>query len=305
VELLVVMAIISILVSLLLPAVQQAREAARRSSCQNNLKQIGLALHNYHESFLVFPPGAVASSPPLTVVICSTATGFGAINAWGEAALGPGFHGTSWLLQLLPALDQANIYGQWDFNTSVAGNAAVARTNIPLFYCPSRRAGVDNPSIMFQNWTAGGTDYGGSIGACNGWHDCGVHETWDVDTGRRPAGPCKGVFRTNSSIRVANITDGTSNTIMTAEIQRLDGGTTITTSQDGWAVGGVATMFSTCSNNCGGPNSNFFEELGSHHIGGCHVGLADGSVHFISENINRQILSELGTIAGDGPAAFF
>lgn len=310
IELLVVMAIISILVSMLLPAVQNAREAARRTQCQNNLKQIGLALHNYHESHLVFPPGSIAESPPSSVVICGSGVGFGAVDTWGEAAsTSSGMHGTSWMLRILPQLEQNNLFRQWNWSQSVLGNAAIAQRNIPLFYCPSRRSEVrgEDVAIMFQNWTAGGTDYGGSLGGCNGYHNCGDHESWMVANGRRPLSPCKGIFWVNGKTSLANVKDGTSHTVMIGEVQRLIGPSGVPldhrTSQDGWAVGGSSTHFSTCSDGCVGINGKHFEEPGSSHQRGAFLGLADGSVKFCSEHMNIFVLTALGTMAnGDGPS---
>lgn len=308
IELLVVISIIALLVALILPAVQQAREAARKTQCRNHLKQLALALHNYHDSHQVFPPGGVAIDPAKHVVICASGIGFGAIDVWAEASAGAGKQGNSWMLHILPYIDQANRYNQWDFTKSVSDNAAVAERNIPSFYCPSRRNGIRSKdiAIMFQNWSAGGNDYGGCVGGCNGWHDCGAHESWVVPDGNRPAGPCKGIFQVNSNIRMAHITDGASNTFMLGELQRLNEGKDNTTSRDGWAVGAVSVMFSSCSNGteCDGPNGAHFEDMGSEHVGGAFVALADGSVHFISNSINQTIIRYLGSIAGDGPSNF-
>ena len=161
VELLVVIAIIGILIALLLPAVQAAREAARRMQCSNNLKQIGLALHGYAASQRVFPPGAIA------VDAYTGSTGNLFIDSWAEAATGS--HGTSWMLQILPYMEQAGLFDQWNFNTNVLGNMVVATTDIAGFYCPSRRNTVrgEDVDIMFQGWTSGGTDYGGCVGESN------------------------------------------------------------------------------------------------------------------------------------------
>ncbi|NQT17437.1 MAG: DUF1559 domain-containing protein [Planctomycetes bacterium] len=305
VEILVVIAIIGILIALTLPAVQQAREAARRTSCKNNLKQIGLGLHTYHDAYRAFPPGAVVAGSPEHVTICSTATGHWAVDVIGEAGLGPGFHGTSWMLRILPHLEENNRYDQWDFGTSVTGNAAVAGADIPMFYCPSQRSGVTNRAIMFETWAEGGNDYAGCLGACNGYHNCGRHETWMVPYGRRPTGPCKGVFGVNRSTRMAEVRDGTTSTIMVGEVQRLDEGDDATTSRDGWAVGGASTHFSTCSDRCEGPNAEFFEEPGSPHSGGALFGMVDASVHFISETIDIDVFKALGSMGeGDGPASF-
>lgn len=310
IELLVVIAIIGILVSLILPAVQQAREAARRGQCKNNIKQLGLALHSYHDQHLVFPPGAIAIAPPSTVVICATSVGFGAVDSWSEAQSSvSGRHGTSWLLRIMPQLDQGALFKEWDFRKSVLGNQSVAKRNLPLMYCPSRRTGIRasaDQAIMFQNWEAGGTDYGGCLGACNGYHNCGTHESWLVATGRRPLSPCKGIFWVNSRVTFSAIRDGTSHTAMTGELQRLRGPASSPfdhqTSQDGWAVGSSATHFSTCSDECLGINANHFEEPGSDHQGGAHIGLADGSVRFCSQNMNIFVLTALGSMAnGDGP----
>ena len=311
IELLVVMAIIATLVSLLLPAVQNARETARRTQCQNHLKQIGLALHNYHEQSLCFPPGSVAATPMSTVADCGTTTSFDAVDIWTEAAsTSSGMHGTSWMLRILPQLEQSNVFKSWNFSNSVRDNESAAKRNLPIFYCPSRRSeirGGDDTFIMFQKWTAGGTDYGGSLGGCDGFHNCGNHESWMVETGRRPLSECKGIFWVNSHTSMASIKDGSSHTLMIGEVQRLRDRSSATlnqlTSQDGWAVGGAATHFSTCSDGCLGINGKHFEAPGSSHKLGANFCLADGSVKFLSENINIFILTALGSMAsGDGPS---
>jgi hypothetical protein len=291
--------------ALLLPAVQYAREAGRRTACKNNLKQMALGLQTYHETHRGFPPGAVVARRPQQVNICMTATSYWAVDVIDEAAQGPGFQGTSWMVRLLPYLELRNRYDQWDFSTSVIGNRDVAEADIPLFYCPSQRSRVTNQGIMFEGWSKGGTDYGGCLGACNGYHNCGRHETWVVPDGRRPTGPCRGVFGVNRSTRMAEVRDGASHTILVGEMQRLDEGEDQTTSRDGWAIGGVSTHFSTCSDRCVGPNAEFFEEPGSAHSGGVLFGLVDASVHFVSETIDKKVFKALGSMGeGDGPASF-
>ena len=299
-------AIVGLLVAMLLPAVQQSREAARRLDCQSRLKQLGTALHNYHEAYDMFPAGIVAASPPANVVICGGSTGFGAVDSWAEAAGPPGSQGTSCMLKVLPFADESAIYEQWDFSKNVLGNRVAAESDVDWLYCPSRRSGVREQDrvLMFENWAAGGTDYGGCLGGCNGFHDCGVHEFWAVADERRPESECKGVFGVNSTVSVTDILDGASNTIMLGEMQRVDGSTDRTTSRDGWAVGSVSTLFSSCSNDCNGPNSDHFEEPGSEHPGGVNLGRADGAITFVTETIDTDLLRTMGGIA-DGEVASF
>lgn len=296
-ELLVVLAIIAILIALLLPAVQQAREASRRTACGSRLRQIALGLHAYHDAHGRMPPPAISASQPSTVTICGTGSGYWGLDVIGEAGRGPGFHGTGWLLRLLPFVEQGNLYSQWNYRTSVRGNQSVAEVDLPLYYCPSRRKTVVNRGIMYDGWSRGGNDYGGCIGACNGWHNCGPHESWLVADGRRAAGPCKGLFSLQrSSARFADATDGLTTTIMVGELQRLDLGTDVTTSRDGWAVGGVSSHFSTCSDACQGPNSKHFEEPGSEHPGGVQFAMADGATKFYANSVARTVFSALGSM---------
>lgn len=300
VELLVVIAIIALLIALLMPAVQSARESARRIQCANNLKQLGMALQSYHQSKGEFPEGSVSQQ----------ATSF---NPWNDASdtSGAGLHGTSWMLAVLPQLEQANLFNQWNFSTNVLGNAAVAQQNVAGFYCPSRRSGLrsgDNSRMISTGWTGGGTDYGGCAGGANLFTNSVPHPWASVNSNigdEWHKANRRGPFRPNQSVSVANMLDGTSNTILVGELQRLSIGSPIPdrASQDGWAVGGMATVFGTndkelsCSSNCrqtGGMNNFFFENPGSEHLGGATFGMADGSTHFISENVDSILLRNLG-----------
>lgn len=311
VELLVVITIIGVLVALLVPAVQSAREAARRMECSNRLKQIGLALHNYAQARGVFPPGCI--------VFAAAYPGF---DPWNEASgTKPNRHGTSWMLMILPYLDHANIFDSWDFSKNVVGNASLAQTDIETFYCPSRRNTLRRSDqkknrMLDKDWITGGNDYGGCLGAGNGWVNSNEHafakeqtehpeEFWDHEL-------TIGIFSPNSATGFIDINDGTTNTIMTGELQRLDGSVGQRSSQDGWALGGVATLFTTAivekaaklgqGYQTGGMNNNFFESPGSDHPGGAHFGMADGSVHFLHDEIDKQLFHDLGAMA-DGKTA--
>jgi prepilin-type N-terminal cleavage/methylation domain-containing protein len=330
VELLVVIAIIGILISLLLPAVQAAREAARRLTCRDHLKQIGLALQNYAVAHGTFPPGAILSSVDPTsgkTYFNSTAFDF---DPWPEAtSSAQGMHGTSWMLQILTFIEQNALYDGWDFRRSVRSNQAVAATDISVFYCPTRRSGVriEDRLIMFPKraptdaqigWTAGGNDYAGCIGAQNAFTN---PTTWNVK--RLFCGPSYvyerpmcGIFSPNRATQFNDIADGASNTIIIGEVPRSQwtgaapAGESAAywgpchTSVDGWASAGSNTLFETTSkgstNDAGQPggfNTNYFESAGSDHCGGAHFGMADGSVHFINDSINQVTYAHLGSMA--------
>ena len=245
IELLVVIAIIAILIALLLPAVQQAREAARRTQCKNNLKQIGLALHNYHNVFSVFPPGAVHAG--------NARSNTGSTSAPHTYAL----NHTGWLY-VLPYLDQANLYNQFNFDcatnnaaaptdancTNPPGTARTVRcgwtygsvnTNpnealvtevINAFLCPSDEGNV-NPRYSYNNpdWFADNhakTNYLFNAGAhdigwwCTRYWDIFAASAWPLPDGT-PAVGGRGPFGFNGAARMAHFQDGTSNTILVGE----------------------------------------------------------------------------------------
>jgi prepilin-type N-terminal cleavage/methylation domain-containing protein len=212
IELLVVIAIIAILIGLLLPAVQRVREAAYRAKCQNNLKQIGIALHSYHTNHNVFPSGIVSqlADPNWTYQIGNT-------NSYPDE-LGPGW---SFFAFLLPYIEQDNLYRQIDLTKPIAdpANAAARRTTVPTYVCPS-----DTGPRLIQVTTCGSppnqsntptfmTDaavcgYVGSLGGGNGI---------DPNYGAYENQPFNGVFHRNSRTRLEDITDGASNTVGVGE----------------------------------------------------------------------------------------
>lgn len=315
IELLVVIAVIAVLIALLLPAVQAAREAARRSQCRNNLKQIGLALHNYHDRSQVFPPGAV-------ILLGRAGVGGGDTTTTGTATTLYSFGGydmvwrasnndrcQSWMVQILPLLDQGPLYDKWNFSADVKSNQfdasgeRLASRSLPAFLCPSR-PDDKHRNIMFQNWNGGFTDYGGCFGAGN----LAINSASSNRTMYYGADPVSargyntkrgGIFYGNSDTSTRDVRDGTSNTIIAGEVQRLNGGTVPTTSIDGWAVGGLPTLFTTANSTVQtrmGINGLQRETAGSDHRGGAHFCFADGAVRFLSENMDLNLYSNLGSL---------
>jgi len=245
VEVLVVIAIIGMLVALLLPAVQRAREAARRVGCQNNLRQLGLALHEYHDAHRKFPPGS--------------------INEW------------SWTARLLPRLEQNNLYGQFDFGTEPfeAPNSDKLAVVLPVLICPSDpysdeiHVAESLDGIQFAH-----TNYLGSLDGA-----------WS-----------KGIFGFKRGIRVADVTDGTSQTLAVGERGVVsDGDDTY-----GWWTWGSGTTLSAVQNFGDGSYSTpgSIIHWWSYHPGGAQFLFVDSSVHFLSYSIDLDTFLGLGTKDG-------
>ena len=273
VELLVVIAIIGILVALLLPAVQQARESARRAQCLNQLRQLALGCINFESAQSEFPPG---------VAMAGTFPHPNRSEKWGtqanpkhideiQIANMPGYQGHSWILEVLPQLEQQALHDRWDFDFGVAHNIEVLEyevADITMLYCPSRRRDVetDKQLMMLQKdvgadpverWDVspavdrGGTDYGACIGSGNCFNNVtkGLHSGWAC-TG--PSQSLIGVLQPKQGSRFAQISDGSTNTFLLGELQRnwsdeadsgFDGGLA-KRSWDGWFRGGISTSFS-------------------------------------------------------------
>ncbi|MFH1300819.1 MAG: DUF1559 domain-containing protein [Planctomycetota bacterium] len=310
IELLVVIAIIAILIALLLPAVQQAREAARRSTCKNNLKQLGLALHNYNETFNVLPYSVSHSG--------SCTGGSAAVNSTM-----PTLNHRGWLL-LLPYFEQANLYNK--FNSNVASgsynpaggvivnpgapgnpNDVVVSTIVPVFHCPSdstpevyTTTSSTHYSISPPNSSLLGvfTNYDFSTNSeyvtCNNWGSLAVTT--------RP------MFGFNGCSKFRDVTDGLSNTVAVVETTRY------VANGEGTAWGfakwvGNGTNFAGANINTwysSGPVGFLasWGYSGSLHTGGCHVLLGDGAVHFVSQNIDASTRVRLSYIA-DGNVVNF
>ncbi len=278
VELLVVITIIGILIALLLPAVQAAREAARRLQCSNNFKQIGLALHNYHSAHNCFPPGGIYVDSPLYI-------------------------GPSWCGLILPYMEQTQILGQYNFSLPPPGWGVYAGTNelvggnrIPAFCCPS-----DPQDELLPIGTSNGSTPGGSIL----WYNANVGGVTDsrsawTDDLQAALIDGDGMLMNVKAIRIAEVADGTSNTLFVGEVTGGGSG-----SLRGWTWAG-ASLFSPYFgiNGLGTiPGEGVFQPTGndgfsSYHPGGCHFLMVDGSVHYISQNIAFNLLIALTTRDG-------
>ncbi|WP_206028563.1 DUF1559 domain-containing protein [Thalassoroseus pseudoceratinae] len=339
IELLVVIAIIAILIALLLPAVQQAREAARRTQCRNQLKQLGIALHNYHDAHRSFPAGYASyatsdGSAPASANLDP--------NTWDA---GPGW---GWTAMLLPYFEQNNLADQLapEFPIWHGPYAGLIETKLPMLLCPSSSGGDEAFAVLDASGQAltingnpirlGRSHYVASHGQESCWGECGASLSGEVftdiytsqtttvtingDVSRVADGP----FYRNSRTRFQDVTDGTSNSIFLGEhTSRL--------SDKSWAgvVPGAFThpQFSSPENGPdaaatltlvhAGPSGGELDITGfpiihpinfptyhvgqmfSEHPGGGHVTFGDGSVRFISENISLLTFAELSSI-GEG-----
>jgi prepilin-type N-terminal cleavage/methylation domain-containing protein/prepilin-type processing-associated H-X9-DG protein len=301
IELLVVIAIIAVLIGLLLPAVQKIREAANRMSCSNNLKQLALALHNYHDTNGHFPPGGI------TVGICCSSKSR-----------------SNWAIEVLPYVEQDNLYKQYNqnaFNEDPPND--FARTQfVKTYQCPSD---VDTDQIAFPASGPGNSrQYArGSYRAVSGRSGGNGEIFWDtyepdlVDpkTGSFLKPEWRGVLHSignpvqGAVERIASITDGTSNTLILGEYTNID----VPRRRTFWAYTYTSYSASTvtdqsrilgnsylkCANSPGpGEDNPCKRGWGSNHPGGLNFAFADGRVQFLSYGIDINLLAALATIAG-------
>ena len=329
IELLVVIAIIAVLIALLLPAVQQAREAARRSQCKNNLKQIGLALHNYHGTHQQFCPGMIYSGD-----LTSTNAG----NDGQTYAL----NHTGWTM-LLPFLELGNLYDAWNPNvasgpsldevTTVRGlgtpaynaNLVVTQTPIEILRCPSDPILGPAPDVtsgVYAATQAATTNYVFAGGELYEAHRS--YQVYSNTTDTFPDGTTvrsQGMFGHNQSARIASVSDGLTNSIAVGEVT-LDKQST--SYRPLWGQGRHVGVYGrvhpvddptdayncrlriNASMNCNGANDNrpWAWAFSSEHEGGAHFLLGDGSARFISESIDWPTFCYLnfirdGQVVGD------
>lgn len=336
IELLVVIAIIAILVALLLPAVQQARAAARRTQCRNNLKQMGLALHNYHDVHRVFPAGYYS---------WPTRDGSGPSHARIDPATWDAGPGWGWGTMLLPYLDQANITSRLDPVNPIwtPAYADLIATTLPVFLCPSATGGDEPFEVRDQSGAPlvidgrtvqlGRSHYVASHGQESCWGECGAALTGlvftDIYTGATAtvtingdvSRVADGPFYRNSRTKFRDITDGTSNTIFVGEhSSRLSEKTWVgvvpgafthprfTTPENGPDAAATLTLVHA------GPSGGELDITGfpiihpvnfptfhvgqmfSEHAGGGFVCMGDGRVRFISETIDLITFAELSSM---------
>lgn len=326
IELLVVIAVIGVLVSLLLPAVQKVREAANRTQCSNNLKQMGLALHAYHDTYKRFPPAYLTADPS------ANGTAYG-ITYGDDNRNGPS--GFAWGALILPYVEQDNLYRKFrlDLPCWATENAAAAATRVKVFLCPSATGGSDGFAV--EKATSDpkvGTPFSPTITFAHSHYltNAGVHQPWGRTTaysydfeagepipanGNIPAF-LEGPFYRNSRTRIADVTDGVSNTVFLGEHSSILSNKTWVGVVPGGATCPKGNFPSDC-NSAGcyvgahsgpdthdhpqviihAPNHPFghTDEMYSEHPAGCNVMMGDGSVRFISQYINPNTWVSLST----------
>jgi len=292
IELLVTISIMSVLVAILLPAVQQAREAARRSSCRNNLKQLGLALHNYAGAYGQFPLGMIGKNPYSDKTVSRR---------------------TPFVIMILPFLDEGTLFSQWNHEEDFAQQLKGFPTRLAVYQCPS-----DQSLTMAASGNAGQNvgDYKGSYGL--NW---GIHEYAEQAPGHPPESRYA-PFHISYGASLRDITDGTSSTFAMLEIIQAPSeigepkdrrgriwNTASCTSQvsnqytpnSAFADRGVCVdrplSGLPCDRDSG--DGNDFMISRSRHSGGVHTLLCDGSVRFASDSIDLNVLQALSSCRGN------
>ena len=290
VELLVVISIIGVLVGLLLPAVQQARKAARRMQCQNNLKQIGLAIQNYHGVFRRFPSGYISN-------VDSTGNDIGPGWGWGSA--------------VLPQLEQVPLYNQIDFKLKIESpiNSNSRLQKLPSFMCPSDNS-PDRWQVAMRSLSTG--TFISNICEAAPANYVGVFGTFE------PGVDGDGVFFRNSKIGIQSLTDGTSSTLMVGERGFRLGEATwsgavtnaviVPDGSDGVGTGPPESASSLCLGHTGdgygpGDRRSHVNQFFSEHTGGVQFLFADGHVSFLSSSLDYRLYQALTTRAGGEPVS--
>jgi prepilin-type N-terminal cleavage/methylation domain-containing protein len=310
VELLVVIAIIGILVALLLPAVQAAREAARRMQCTNNLKQMGIALHNYHDTYKTFPPGGIE---------CGGAVNGPCNGTYGRRQL------TTWTLCILPFMEQQPLYDQYNFNlgNTDPANAAVCQTNIPAYVCPSdtRTDIAARPASGPHRFDYAPGTYRSVSGVTR--RRGGPHFDEPQSLNAADRGLLHVVYGNGarwSTERMADVIDGTANTLMIGEYASTPcpraGGMsngrcrratfwayTYTSYNQSSITAGSPTAFGVpnyddCVYNSGAHSNDCKRAFASLHPGIVNFALVDGSVRGIPITVDRVLLANTATISG-------
>lgn len=295
IELLVVIAIIAVLIALLLPAVQQAREAARRSQCKNNLKQVALALHTYHDNGQVMPPGAINPGGHSIAGLPYTAT------------CSVDCRNTPFTLMILPQMDQGPLFKKLDFKlpmgqaqrsgTGPATNQGAKFTRLPVFNCPS-------DSLYQDPFNQGGTAH---YAITNGfrasyWYPAryimeNIGATYPNENYTQ-----RGMFGINGACKLGDVKDGTSNTMMLCETPFRKNYPFYGPFWNSWnyttgvTFGQQINAKAGCGGGLGGCPTAW--GAGSAHTGGMHMAMADASVKFINQATLFAITQGLVTIAG-------
>ena len=327
VELLVVIAIIGVLVALLLPAVQAAREAARRSTCQSNFKQVALALQNYHSAFNAFPDGTrYMTSDTKSAYDFTPTTGI------PTAATATNYPGMGWGAYVLPYMEQQQLFSQMDFDHKDgnfgAPNWAAAATLISSFVCPSERnqeawidCCTDKDHFGVPSWDWRMTSMAGVADSRK------AYSRMPAGKDNRPGHPFvptphgKGILFNFSGVEARNVTDGLSNTFIIGEMvsaSGIDAAGQVVWVAHGWITRNVADLgqgingpqsvpggrddtVDPFDGDGGNRHDEFHREHGfsSWHPGGAHMAFADGSVQFFGEDTDALVLWAHATRADD------